>query len=161
MSTAGTVLIGVVILIGLLGILLPAIPGALVVLAAVFIWSSEEATTASWAIFGVAAVCVAVTQVVKYTVPSRRMVHSGVPRSSMVVGALLGIVGFFAIPVVGLVLGFVLGVYVAERRRLRDRRAAAGSTRSAIRAVGLSMLIEFVGALTAAATWVFGVLFSP
>ena len=31
---------------------------------------------------------------------------------------LLGVVGFFVVPVVGLFLGFVLGVYLAELRRV-------------------------------------------
>jgi uncharacterized protein len=35
----------------------------------------------------------------------------------MVTGALLGIVGFFVVPVVGLVIGFVASIYVAEFSR--------------------------------------------
>ena len=52
----------------------------------------------------------------------------------MLAGALLGIVGFFVIPVVGLVIGFVVGVYLAEWYRLRDVarawRATIGNRRS-------------------------------
>lgn len=77
----------------------------------------------------------------------------------MLAGALLGIVGFFVIPVAGLVIGFVAGVYAAERRRLGSRRSARSSTRSALRAVGLSILIELGGALLAAGVWLIGVLF--
>ena len=68
----------------------------------------------------------------------------------------LGVVGFFVVPVVGLFLGFVLGVYLAERRRL----GAAGawpSTKASLRAVGLSILIELVAGVLAAGTWVVGV----
>lgn len=160
MSTAGLFLIGAVIVVGLIGILVPSVPGALLVVAAILIWASEEATAASWVVFGIAAVAVAVSQVVKYTLPTRRMQDAGVPRSTLLVGAALGIVGFFVIPVIGLFLGFVLGVYAAERRRLADRRSANVATRSALRAVGLSVLIELAGALTAAATWLIGVLFT-
>ena len=53
----------------------------------------------------------------------------------------LGVVGFFVIPVVGLFVGFVLGIYLAERRRV-GQADAWPSTKAALRAVGLSILIE-------------------
>ncbi len=74
------------------------------------------------------------------------------------VGALLGIVGFFVVPVVGLVLGFVLGVYGAEVQRLGSHRSAWASTKVALRAVGLSLAIEMFGALIAAGAWLAAVL---
>jgi uncharacterized protein len=61
------------------------------------------------------------------------------------------------IPVVGIVVGFVLGVYLAELRRLGLERAGP-ATVSALKAVGLSMLIEFLACLAAAVTWAFGLL---
>lgn len=158
MTAAGLVLIGALIVVGLVGILAPVVPGALLVLAAVLIWASEEATVRSWVVFGIAAAAIAASQVAKYALPGRRLTESGVPRSSMLVGALFGIVGFFVVPVLGLFLGFVFGIYLAERHRLHTRRAASTSTRSALRAVGLSVLLELCGALFAAATWLVGVL---
>jgi uncharacterized protein YqgC (DUF456 family) len=160
MTTAGLVLIGGVILLGVVGILVPAVPGALVVVAAILIWASEEASVSSWVVFALAAAVVAASQVIKYTLPGRRMVNAGVPRSSIIAGALLGILGFFLVPVVGLFLGFVLGIYLAERGRLGARRAASASTRSALRAVGMSVFIELCGALIAATVWLLGVLFT-
>ena len=159
MTPAGEVLVGVAIALGLAGILLPVVPGALLVLGAIFVWASEVASPTSWWVLGAAAACVVVSQVVKFTVPGRRMVDAGVPRSSLVAGALLGGVGFFVVPVAGLVIGFVLGVYAAERRRLGTRRSARAATRAAIRAVGLSILIELGGALLAATIWLVAVLF--
>jgi uncharacterized protein YqgC (DUF456 family) len=98
--------------------------------------------------------------VVKYTLPSRRLVGAGVPRSSIVIGSVVGVVGFFVLPVLGLFLGFVVGLYGAELRRLGDCRLATASTRAALRAVGLSVLIELSGALVAASAWGVGVLFT-
>jgi uncharacterized protein YqgC (DUF456 family) len=65
-----------------------------------------------------------------------------VPNRTLIVGGVLGIVGFFVIPIVGLVVGFVLGVFLAEQVRLRDTRQAWPSTKHALKATGLSMLIE-------------------
>ncbi len=47
-------------------------------------------------------------------------------------------------------------MYVAERRRVGPG-AAGPSTRAALAAVGLSVLIELMTACLAAATWVVGV----
>jgi uncharacterized protein YqgC (DUF456 family) len=70
----------------------------------------------------------------------------------------LGLVGFFVVPVVGLLLGFVLGVYLAERGRLGQHQAAWTSTVVALKAAGVSMLIELLTGLLMAATWAIAVL---
>ena len=59
----------------------------------------------------------------KYAVPHRRLRNAGVPARSIVFGAVLGIVGFFVIPVIGLIIGFVLGVFLAEWVRLEPAQA--------------------------------------
>ena len=46
--------------------------------------------------------------------PMKRMRAADVGTKTLLAGAVLGIIGFFVIPVVGLVIGFVLGVYLAE-----------------------------------------------
>jgi uncharacterized protein len=55
--------------------------------------------------------------------------------------------------VIGAVLGFVLGVYVAERARV-GAGAAWPSTRTALAAVGWSVAIELLAGLLVAGTWV-------
>jgi hypothetical protein len=73
--------------------------------------------------------------------------------SSVFAGAVLGIIGFFVVPVLGLVLGFVLGVYLAELANRRNQRLAWASTVHAIKGVALSVGVELVGALLATAVW--------
>jgi hypothetical protein len=80
-----------------------------------------------------------------------------VPARTTWAGVVLGVVGFFVVPVVGVVLGFVLGVYLAERVRLGSHGAAWPSTVHALKAAGWSMLIELATALIMAATWGIGV----
>ena len=65
-------------------------------------------------------------------------------------------VGFFVIPVIGLPIGFVLGVYGAESLRQRDQQAARRSTGLAMRAVGLAILVELAGALIATVALLIG-----
>jgi uncharacterized protein len=64
-------------------------------------------------------------------------------------------VGFFVVPVVGLPLGFLLGVYLSELQRV-GRERAWPATRAAVGAAGLSLLIELAAGLLAATTWLLG-----
>jgi uncharacterized protein YqgC (DUF456 family) len=158
MSDVGTFFVGVAILVGVIGVVVPVLPGALLVVAAILVWSFQVGGLAGWLTFAVAVVFVATSQVLKYAVPGRQMRAGGVPSSSLVWGALLGIAGFFVIPVVGLVVGFVLGVYAAERRRLLHHEESWASTKLALKAVGLSMIIELAGACLAAGSWLLAVI---
>jgi len=151
------VLVALAIAVGIVGVVIPILPGTLLVLAAILVWAWDIGTTTSWSVFAVAAVLLGLGAVVKYVVPGRRLKEGGVPGSTLVLGGLLGVVGFFVIPVVGLLVGFVLGVYLAELRRVGGS-AAWPATVHALKAVGLSMLIEVVAGLLAAAVWVVGVV---
>ena len=68
----------------------------------------------AWTVLAVATVALVISGVVKYTWPGKRMREAGVSNRALVVGGVLGIVGFFVIPIVGLFIGFVLGDYLAE-----------------------------------------------
>ncbi|MFF0815063.1 DUF456 domain-containing protein [Rhodococcus sp. NPDC003318] len=160
MSTGGEVLVGLAIAVGLVGVVLPILPGTLLVLGAIGVWAVVENTGTGWAVFGAAAVLLVISGVVKYTWPGRRMRDAGVPKRSIVIGALVGIVGFFVIPVIGLLIGFLLGTYLSEAQRHRSHREAWRATVHATKAVGLSVLVELLGALLAAAVWLGAVLVS-
>ncbi len=55
-------------------------------------------------------------------------------------------------------MGFVIGVYGAEWYRLRTHALAWTSTKAALGAVGLSMLIEFTTVAMMAALWLAAVV---
>ena len=148
------------ILIGLVGIVVPVLPGLLLVLAAVLLWSWEVSTPLGWWVFALAAVFYAAGLALQYLVPGRRMRRAGVHTWVLLVAVALGVVGFFVVPVVGGPLGFVLGIYLVEHSRSRDARAAWGSTLTALKAVFLSIGIELLAGLAIATTWVAGVLLS-
>jgi len=154
----GLVLVGVAILIGLVGIVVIVLPGLLLVWAAVAVWALVERTGVAWGVLSFATVLVAMGTAAKYVLPGRRMRDAGVPGRSVLTGVALGIVGFFVIPVVGLLIGFVLGIYLAERIRLGGHGAAWPSTVHALKAVGLGILIELLAGLLIAATWLIAVI---
>src|SRR4051812_15172017 len=66
--------------------------------------------------------------------------------------------GFFLIPVIGFLIDFPLGVYLEERRRLGPHTAAWHATREALRAMGLSIVIELSATVLAAGAWPAAVL---
>jgi uncharacterized protein YqgC (DUF456 family) len=151
------VLVALAILGGLVGILLPVLPGAMLILAAVLVWAITIGTGTAWTVFALAALVLVAGTMVKYAVPGRRLKASGIPSSTTWFGVGLAVVGFFVIPVVGLFIGFVLGVYLAERRRV-GAAAAWPTTQEALRAVGVSILIELAAGVLATLVWVVGVL---
>jgi len=151
--TLDTVLAGLLVVVGLVGVLVPVIPGLVLVVAGVAVWAVPRNDVVGWTVLGVAVAVVALGTVAKYLLPGARMRAAGVPGRTLVAGGVLGVVGFFVVPVVGLVLGFVAGVYLVELSRL-GRAGAWPSTRTALAAVGWSILIELAAGLLATAVWV-------
>jgi uncharacterized protein YqgC (DUF456 family) len=156
-GTAITMISGLVILLGVIGVLLPVLPGLVLAWAGVLVWAVlGDASGGRWAVLAVATLIAVIGLVVKYLWPGRHLQRSGVPTMSVAAGGVLGLIGFFVVPVVGLVLGFVLGVWLAERARLGDGGRAWPSTKQALTAVGLAMLIELAAALGIAVVWLAG-----
>lgn len=155
--TGTDLLVALVIAVGMVGVLVPVLPGSGLIGLAVLVWAVQVQTTTGWFVLAAVVLLLTTGGVVKYVVPGRRLQVAGVPASTQWIGAALGVVGFFVVPVVGLFVGFVLGVYVAELRRL-GAALAGPSTRAALRAVGLSILIELLAATLAVLVWVLGVV---
>jgi hypothetical protein len=158
-STAGLVLVALAIAVGLAGIVVPILPGGLLVFAAIAVWAWVEGTTVAWVTLGIVAALFIAAEVIKYAWPVKRMRRADVRTSSLVAGGVLGVIGFFVIPVLGLILGFVLGVFLAELGVRRDSTRAWASTVHALKGVALSVGVELVGALASTVVWVCAVAF--
>lgn len=156
-SSGGIVLVALVIAVGIVGIIVPLLPGILLVYAAIVVWAVIEHAVAAWVTLGVVTVLIGATTLIKYMWPMKRMRSADVGTMTLLAGAVLGIIGFFVIPIVGLVIGFVLGVYLAELANRHDQRVAWTSTKHALKGVALSVGVELTGALLATAAWAFGV----
>jgi uncharacterized protein len=153
-STAGVILVALVIAIGIVGIIVPLLPGVLLVFAAIAVWAFVEHTVVSWVAFAIVTALLGASTLIKYLWPVRRMRRAEVGTWSLLSGAVLGVIGFFVVPVLGLLIGFVLGVYLAELVQRRDQRRAWAATVHALKGAALSVGVELTGALLAAAVWV-------
>ncbi|WP_431234569.1 DUF456 domain-containing protein [Mycolicibacterium psychrotolerans] len=158
MSTGGIVLVGLAIAVGLVGVIVPLLPGTLLVYGAIAVWAVVEHTLVSWVVLGVVTAVLGASLLIKYLWPARRMRAGEVGTWTLAAGAVLGVIGFFVVPVIGLLFGFVLGVYLAELAARRDQRRAWASTMLALKAAALSVGVELTGGLIATAVWVAGLL---
>jgi uncharacterized protein YqgC (DUF456 family) len=158
MSDLGLVVVALAIATGIVGVVVPVLPGALLAWAAIAVWALAVGSATALAVLALATLVIGGAQLVKLLVPGRRLRAAGVPRRSIFAGVALAAVGFFLIPVVGFFIGFPLGVYLEERRRLSRHASAWHSTREALRAMGLSIVIELSATVLAAGAWLAAVL---
>ncbi|WP_411136102.1 DUF456 domain-containing protein [Streptomyces sp. C10] len=154
MSVWQLVAAGLVMLLGLLGVLVPGIPGPLIVWAGVMWWTLSERSALAWVVLMAATAVLLLNQVLKWLLPARNLRAVGTPYRALFLAGVAGIVGFFVIPVIGGLLGSVGGLYLLERIRLGSHGDAWASTRTALRAIGLSVLVELFACLLVVGAWI-------
>jgi uncharacterized protein len=144
--------------VGIAGTIVPVLPGPFLVAGAVATWGIVTGGTVGWIVAVVAVVLVLAATAVKYLIPAKWMREDGVPATVLLIGGLLGIVGFFVIPVVGLIVGVIGGVFLAESVRVKSPQQAWPTTVTAMKAAGLSMLIDLASVLLVTAGWLAALL---
>jgi uncharacterized protein YqgC (DUF456 family) len=152
------VLLGLVMIVGLVGVVVPVLPGLLLIAGAAVAWALADPRPARWVIAITLVALAAVATAAATILPARRAMVAGAPRSSLVVGAAGMVLGFFLVPVVGALLGFPGGIFVAERIRLQDGRAARVTTIAILRGIGIGIGIQLVAGVGMIAIWVAAVL---
>jgi uncharacterized protein len=147
-------LVGVVMVVGVVGTIIPFVPGLVIVWAAGLVYGLIEGFgTTGWVAFAVMTVLLVLGSAATYVLPHRAGVLAGVGRTSLRLGMLGAVIGFVVIPVIGLPLGAVAGVWVGERRRLGGWQEAWGTTRTVVIGFGLGALVEFGSAVLMVVTW--------
>jgi hypothetical protein len=154
------VLVGVVILVGLIGIVITVLPGSLLIGAAVLVWALYVQSTIGWWTLAVVAVVLTVGMIGSKVVMARHTQRAGTTNGSLIFGGLLGIVGFFVIPLVGLPIGFVLGLWLAEYYRLREPSPAWTSAKAGLAGTGWGMLAELAAGLIAGTIWLAAAIYT-
>ncbi|WP_406430605.1 DUF456 domain-containing protein [Streptomyces sp. NBC_01589] len=150
--------VGLVILLGLVGVLVPGVPGQAIVWAAVLWWALTDRSPAAWGVLIGATALLLLNQALKRLLRPRRPRECGAPRKTLMLGGIAGIVGFFVLPVVGGIVGYVGAIYGAERLRLGSGGAARASLRSVMRATGYSVLVELFACLLVTGAWLIVVI---
>lgn len=154
MSTLGLVVVAAVMAIGLLGTVVPLLPGlALIWLAAVGYGLAAGFGVAGRVALAVMTVLLAAGTAAKYVLPHRYGAARGASRAALMSGAALAVVGFFVVPVVGLPLGAVLGVLLAEHHRTEDWPRAWRSTKAVVVGFGIGALAEMGAGVAMIGCW--------
>jgi uncharacterized protein YqgC (DUF456 family) len=151
-----TILVGLALLVGALGTIFPILPGSILVIISLLVWAIVIGAPVGWTVFAIGAVFCGIGMTASAVLTGRRLKQRQIPNRSILIGAVLGIVGAFVIPVVGLFVGFIIGLYGSEWLRLGDAGQAWQASLVAMKSVGLGMLIEFGCAGAAITTWVIG-----
>jgi hypothetical protein len=151
-----TVVAGLLLAVGVLGTVFPILPGSLLTIGTLLIWAWLLGSTASWTagLIGVGLAVIGMSASLILT--GRKMRRERIPNGPVAVGVVAGVVGMFVVPVVGLFLGFALGLLLAELVRRRNPAAAGRAAWEALKSMGLGMLLEFVCASGAASAFVIG-----
>jgi uncharacterized protein YqgC (DUF456 family) len=151
-------LVGTVILAGLCGVLVPGVPGSWLVWAAVMWWALKDPQPVAWWVLVGATLALFLSQVVRWALPPRRLKASGAtPRMAVYAGS-GAFLGFFLIPVLGAIPGFMAGIYLCERLRLGRHGEARAALRRAMRSGGSSVLTELFACQLIAGAWLGAVI---
>jgi uncharacterized protein len=147
-----TLLVGVVIVIGLTGTLLPVLPGLGLIWLAIFAYGLIGGFgPLGWTAMAVITALLIAGTIAAVRVPQRAAAAGGIGWRGQLAALVLAVIGFFVIPVVGAPIGFVAGVYLAARRL--DRVTAWETTKSTLRALVLAAGVQFIAGLGMALTW--------
>jgi uncharacterized protein YqgC (DUF456 family) len=138
-----TVLAGLAYAVGLTGIIVPILPGTITIVIATLIW---------------AIVLGAAGMTTSYVLTGKRLHAAEVPMWPIYVAIAAAIVGFFVIPFLGLPIGFLVGLYVAESMRLKDWKKGLDNAWIALKALGTGILIELSLAILATFTFALAVI---
>lgn len=159
MNAVVVAVVALAMAIGLVGTVLPFMPGTSLIWAASLGYGVLEGFGAPGLVaFAVISLLLGASAVLKVLLAHRRGVAGGAPTRSLLIGALAGVAGFFVIPVVGLPLGAVAGVAAAEYARTRQWPVAWRSTKGVIVGIGLGTALEFVAGMLMILCWVAWVL---
>ncbi|HEX6329167.1 MAG TPA: DUF456 domain-containing protein [Jiangellaceae bacterium] len=144
------------ILVGLAGVFVHGLPGMSLIWAATLVWASIENTRAAWTVLGVATGLAVANHIVQHLFAGRRLEELIAPMRSVSIAAGFGAIGFLAARALGLLAGFAIGLYLAERRRLR----VPGTTRLNLgrrSAVSRESFTELAAGLLVTTAWLVAV----
>lgn len=158
-ETLAAIVVGLTMAVGIVGTVLPIVPGLWLVwvaalgygLVAGFDWSG-------WAAMAVITALALAGTAASFSLPQRGAAGAGVPWWGQLVALATGVVGFFLIPVVGALLGFALGILVVSLLQTRDMRRAWTATKATLRGMLLASGVQLAAGVLMAVVWLFWVV---
>jgi len=146
-----TILTGFAVAVGVVGTLLPVVPGLGLIWAATVVYGLVEGFgVTGWIATFVSTGLLLVGIVLAVRIPQRAAAAGGIGFRGQLLAFGLAAVGFFVIPVVGAAVGFVAGVYLSARRVPGNPWT---TTRHTVRALVAAAAVQFATGVGMALTW--------
>lgn len=124
-STVVLVVTFLLMLVGLIGTVLPILPGTILIFAGALLYAlADRFQVVGWPTLLVLGVLTAVATTADLWASSVGAKVGGASAWSVVTGLLAGLVGFMVFSLPGAIIGAILGVLVTEAVRVRDWRQA-------------------------------------
>ena len=149
-----TVVAVLLLAIGCIGIVVPVLPGSITVVIGVVIWAVVVRAPEGWVALALGVPLAIAGMSASMVLTGTRLRRRQIPNRSLLYGVVGAVIGLFVIPVLGLFIGFAVGLLLSETYRQRDLRAALESSWVAIKAMGIGIAIELACALLASSVFV-------
>ena len=131
-----TVLAGLLLAVAAVGTVYPVLPGSLLAIVTLIAWGWVVGSSAAWTAAALGALIAAAGWSASAVLTGRKLKQQKVPRRSIAVAVVAAVVGMFLIPVVGLFVGFGVGLLAGEYVRRGDFPAALTSSVETLKATG-------------------------
>jgi len=156
-SPLGEIVIGLVMAIGLVGTIVPVVPGVTLVWGAGLAWAIlDGADLIHWSLLAIMTIFFVAAHVLSIYIPSKTTSGPKNPKWTFLFASLCAIVGFFIVPIIGVPLGFAIGVFIRQLIASREFHLALKATGNTLKALGVVVLIQCGCAIAIAATWALG-----
>ena len=129
-------------MVAAVGVVYPVLPGSPIAIATLLVWAVVVGSWPAWVTAIVGSLLCAVGWSASAVLTGRRLKQLEVPGWSIAVAVVAGIVGMFLIPVVGIFVGFAVGLLVSEAIRHRDVGRAVHYSIETLKAMGKGVLVE-------------------
>ncbi len=152
--TEWSIIAAVVMVVGLAGVIIPILPGlALIWITALVYGFAVGFGVIGWVVMGVLTVLLALSFIKSMTVPRREAEAAGASGWAQFGGLVGAIIGFFTIPVVGIIVGALLGVLAVEMLLKGNWDDAWTATKGTAKGFGLAVLIDLGLGMAMIAAW--------
>lgn len=155
---ANIIILGIMT-VGLLGLLIPVIPGLVIIwLASLAYGVGVGFQTPGWILFSIITVIMVVGSVVDNLVMGHQAHKTGASWISVLLAILFGVIGTFILPIIGGFVGALAALFLAEWYRRKNWREAMTATTGWAVGCGWAIVIRFFLGLLMIGIWIIWVL---
>lgn len=157
-NIANMIILGIMT-VGLLGLVIPIIPGLVIIwLASLAYGLGVGFQTPGWIFFTILTIIMAVGSLVDNLVMGQQAHKTGASWLSVLLAMLVGVIGTFILPIIGGFIGALSALFLSEWIRRKNWREAMTATTGWAVGCGWAIVIRFALGLLMIGIWIIWVL---